>query len=183
MASYDTLLGEARGHFGVKPAVTCTDAISLLESLGAVAFSFDTHRDDLIDEFVDPSLVIGAYTLAQPSLLRRRATPEEKENFTASPNDTFDPLEYGAERAEWTLLAREIETLARLVVVLERDPESEEFLGNFRVYGAGQWLRETLWAASGVVPRDPGEPSAESELFGRAFAYVGRERFVAAQLP
>lgn len=183
MTSYDTLLSEAREHFGVQPAATCTDAISLLQSLGAVPFDFDTHRDDLIDEFVDPSLVVGAYTLAEPSLLRRRATPEEIENFTASPDENFDPLEYGADRAEWTLLAREVETLARLIVVLERDRESEELLGNFRVYGAGQWLRETLWAASSVVPRDPGAPSAESELFGRAFAHVGRERFEAVPLP
>jgi len=84
--------------------------------------------------------------------------------------------------AEWTLLARELETLAGLIVMVERDPGSEALVGNFRVHGASQWLRETLWAATGIVPRDPGAPSADSALFGRAFQHVGRERFDPAPL-
>ncbi|PDQ34874.1 MAG: hypothetical protein B5766_08925 [Candidatus Lumbricidophila eiseniae] len=182
MGSYDALLSEAREHFGVEPAVTLTDVVGLLRSLGAVPFDFNGYRDDLLDEFVDRDFVVGAYTLADPSLLRRRATVEEIEHFTADPDEEFDPLEYGVEQAERTLLFREIEILARLIIILEHDRESAELVGNFRVYGAGQWLRETLWAASGIVPRDPGAPSEESELFGCAFAHVGRSRFEAAPL-
>src|SRR6218665_3013573 len=126
MGSYDALLSEAREHFGVEPAVTLTDVVGLLRSLGAVPFDFSGYCDDLLDEFVDRDFVVGAYTLADPSLLRRRATVQE------------------------------IEILARLIIILEHDRESAELVGNFRVYGAGQWLRETLWAASGIVPRDPG---------------------------
>src|SRR6218665_3723831 len=182
MGSYDALLSGAREHFGVEPAVTLTDVVGLLRSLGAVPFDFNGYRDDLLDEFVDRDFVVGAYTLADPSLLRRRATVEEIEHFTADPDEEFDPLEYGVEQAERTLLFREIEILARLIIILEHDRESAELVGNLRVYGAGQWLRETLWAASGIVPRDAAPGPQESEVFGCAFAHVGRSRFEAAPL-
>lgn len=182
MDTHKTLLIEARAHFGVQPASTVDEVARLLQSLGAEPFEYEKHRDEVADEFVDWHLVVGGFTLTDSPLLRRRATAEEFEHFTADLDEEFDPLEYGIDQAEWTLFAREVGTLARLIVLVEREAETETLVGNFRVYGAGQWLRETLWAATGIVPRDPGAPSEDSQLFGRAFHHVGRELFIAAPL-
>jgi hypothetical protein len=182
MDTYETLLAKARSHFGVQSASSVSDIAALLQSLGAERFEYEGHRDQLEDEFVDWNLVVGAYSLTEASMLRRLATDEEVENFTADPDEVFDPLEFGTDEAEWTLFAREVETLARLIVIVERNPQVETVAGNFRVFGAGQWLRETLWAATGVVPRDPGAPSIKSELFGHAFRHVGRKPFHAAPI-
>ena len=75
-----------------------------------------------------------------------------------------------------------METLERAIVVLETTPAHHDRVGNFRVYGAAQWLRESLWAATGIVPRDPGSPDANSLLFGEAFTLAGRAPFAAAPI-
>src|SRR6218665_3763507 len=100
MGSYDALLSEAREHFGVEPAVTLTDVVGMLRTLGAVPFAFNGYRDDLLAEFVAPDSGVGPYSRADPPLLRRRAPGEEIARFTADPDEEFDPLEYGVEQAE-----------------------------------------------------------------------------------
>jgi hypothetical protein len=175
----DGLLARAREYYDV-PEMTRVEAASeLLETFGAVPIPFSRYRDSLVDEFVDPNLVVRAYTLHNAALLSARATDEERDVFTEDPDDEFDPLEFGAAQAEWTTWAHQIEVLERVHILVERADDDADRVGNFRVYGAGQWLRETLWAATGVLPRDPGAPDAHSELFGRAFDYAGRAKFAA----
>ena len=64
----------------------------------------------------------------------------------------------------------ELSTLHRLIVVIESAETSLYAVGNFRVHGLGQWLREALWAATGVLPRDPGAP-AKNPYFSVALSY------------
>lgn len=175
----DTLIASAREHCDVPEAITVEAASELIESFGAVPLDFNRYRNALVDEFVNPHLVVRAYTIHDATLLAGRATIEEREVFVADPDEDFDSLEYGAEQVEWTTFSHEIEVLERVHILLERAVDDLNRVGNFRVYGAGQWLRESLWAATGVLPRDPGAPDESSELFGRAFAYAGREKFAA----
>lgn len=182
MTTYDQLLESAREHYNVAAMPLVDDAASFLVSLGATPLDLDRYGEDLIDEFVDPELAIVAFTLRAPQLLRQRASPEELENFASDPSLEFDPLEYGEANEEWTVYSHEIEELSRIHVVLERADHTAERVGNFRVYGGAQWLREMLWAATGVVPRDPGSPTSGSTLFGRAFQFADRAPFTAAPL-
>ncbi|MFP3713884.1 hypothetical protein [Puerhibacterium sp. TATVAM-FAB25] len=57
---------------------------------------------------------------------------------------------------------------------LERDRHAPQRVGNFRVHGAGQWIRESLWAATGVMPRDPG--SRGSALYSQGLDLLRPER-------
>lgn len=81
--------------------------------------------------------------------------PMAPEEFQRDPDDPEElwlmDLEIGAQR---------------LLIVLEHEVNNKHRLGNFRIYGAGQWLLEALWAATGVVPLDPG--TEEGELFNKA---------------
>ncbi len=169
------LLAEARAFFKVPEATSVADVIDLLNSYGAKPIDFAVYDEDLADEFVDVSLVVGAWALTDAATLAALATDEERELFAEDPDEEFDPLEYGPDNKEWTTWAHEIDTLKRLIVVVEHDAGNRDAPGDFRVHGAGQWLRETLWAATGVLPRDPGSPTADSVLFLRAFAIDGRE--------
>jgi hypothetical protein len=56
--------------------------------------------------------------------------------------------------------------MACLLVVLERATDDPDRVGNFRVHGAGQLLRERLWAMTEIIPLDVGVPV--SDLFRRA---------------
>lgn len=133
-----------------------------------------------MDDFVASDYVVAAFTLADAAVLQQRATEEERAMFVPDPDEMFDPLEYGAEMVEWTTWSYEMSVLQRLLVLVERHPRDADRVGGFRVYGPGQWLRESLWAATGVVPRDPRSPSDASSLFGDAFELHGRGRFEAA---
>ncbi len=176
------LLTAARAHYDVPEAHAIDDVVSLLAGYGASVIDFAPHEENLIDEFVNASLLVGAWTITDVELLESRATGEEHELFAEDPDEVFDPNEYGEAQAEWTTWAHELDTLKRLIVLLERDGSDPRAVGNFRVHGAGQWLRESLWAATGVVPRDPGAPGEDSALFGRGFELEGREAFVADPL-
>jgi hypothetical protein len=178
--TYADLLVAARCLFGVNEITRVDDLHRYLKSFGAVPLSFGRYRSDLVDEFVVERLVVLALTLKNGDLLRARATGEELKIFVADPNAEFDPLEYGEDQLEWTTFAHEVDILERIHILVERDERDPDRVGNFRVYGAGQWLRESLWAATGVVPRDPGAPAENSTLFGDAFVFKGRERFAAA---
>lgn len=175
--AYNELLTAARAQYGVERADDLAAVAELMFSLRFEPLDWEPYRANLVDEFVDERLVAGAYTLIDPDVLRSRATREETEHFAADLTEEFNPREYGEENAEWTTLAHEIETLERVVVLVERAEDDPSAVCNFRVYGGGQWLREALWAATGVVPRDAGAPSEDSQLFGEAFAHVGRMPF------
>jgi len=171
------LLVEARSHFDVPTTDSVEEVSTLLKSFGATEIDLHRYSAELFDEFVDPILATRLFVISDSSLLWSKATPEEREVFATDTTQVFDPLEYGADQAYWTRLAHGIETLGEVAIVLERSTTDSNAAGNFRVYGGAQWLRETLWAATGVVPRDPGAPDFTSQLFGTACALVGRENF------
>ncbi|MFL4478626.1 hypothetical protein ACIPUB_10180 [Paeniglutamicibacter sp. ORCA_105] len=185
MSEYKILLDQAQRHFKVPSCPTVSDAIALLQGFGATSFDFETNQESLADEFVDRRYVVGAYTIHDPRLLKERATAEELQvaelSLEESEEDT--DIEYPDESAEWNQIQDELSSLQRLVIVIEHGAEDPNMVGNFRVHGFGQWLRESLWASTGVLPRDPGVPSTESVLFGRAFELSGREVFQAAAIP
>lgn len=180
MNTYEQLIREARHEYGVDAAITIDEITHFLESLGAVPLSLERYWLDLVDEFVDPQLLAGAVTLYAPALIQDRANTEEKINFIIDPGEEFDPLEFGEQNREWTTYSHEIEGLQRLHIVLEHALDQPDRLGNFRIYGGGQWLRETLWAASTVLPRDVGSPDPRSVRFRSAFSYFDREPFTSA---
>lgn len=177
-----SLLAAARAHFAVPEATTVAQVVRVLQGFGATELPLARFIDDVADEFVDRSLAIAVFTLADAPMLASRATNEEQEIFVDDPADKFDPFEYGSDQVEWTTFSHEMSTLRRAIILLECTTEGPHRVGNFRVYGGAQWLRESLWAATGIVPRDPGSPDARSTLFGEAFTLVGREPFAAAAL-
>lgn len=161
MHDMERLIAAAREAYAVPATPTVEDAVRLLVDWGADPLPLEPVLDELADEFVDRPMVVGAWTLADAAVLAERATPEEREVFAADPDEVFDPDEYGPENAWWTTIAHEMQTLHRVVVLVERVAGDPEAVGGFRVYGAGQWLRESLWAATGILPRDPGAPYGE----------------------
>lgn len=171
------LLVVARSHFGVPTTASVEEMSTLLQTFGATEVDIHRYSAELFDEFVDPTLATRLFVISDSSLLWSKATPEERDVFVTDTTQVFDPLEYGADQAAWTMLAHGIETLGEVAIVLEHSKTDNRAAGNFRVYGGAQWLRETLWAASGVVPRDPGAPDSNSQLFGSACALVGRANF------
>lgn len=183
-ATYPALLQRARAAYGVPAAERVEDVLALLAALGAVPIDFNRYQGSLADEFVDPDLVVSAVTILDPALLEQRATSIDRQYIDGLPDEELDPFEYGPDQVEWTTWSHEMETGARLIVLIERDPADPQRAGHCRVVGAGQWLREALWAATGVLPRDPGAPApGEAELYGDAFELSGRQRFVAAPIP
>lgn len=122
--------------------------------------------DGAFDEYVNPELVSSILTIHDEQFIRNHATSEEKEMLQV--DEPMDPKEFQRDPddpEELWLMDFEIGA-QRLLIVLEHEVSNEHRLGNFRIYGAGQWLREALWAAIGVVPLDPG--TEEGELFSKA---------------
>ncbi|MFT8639439.1 hypothetical protein [Bifidobacterium sp.] len=157
----------ARADYGV-PALDSYDAvITWLESLGATHLALHKHWEGHYDEFVHPKRVSDILTIADEEFIRTHASQEEHENILNDAPD--DPSEYqrpADEPEDLWLMDFEIGA-KRLLILLERHPRNPDKLGNYRIYGAGQWLREALWAATGVLPLDPG--SEEGELFRQTF--------------
>ena len=177
-----SLITAARAHCGVPQATTLTEVAALLETWGGIELPLERFAANVVDEFVDASLATCLFTILNAPLLKARATAEEKDIFRADPDEPFDPNEYGADQADWTTYAHQMETLERAIIVLEAAPTEPDRVGNFRVYGTAQWLRESLWAATGIVPRDPGSPDANSYPFGEAFTWAARDPFAAAPI-
>ncbi|WP_062302091.1 hypothetical protein [Demequina subtropica] len=173
---------EHRALHGIAYAPTVAEASALLETKGALRFDFAKHSGRLRDEWVDPELIVACYTLTDRVLLRDCARAEELAFAAESELDDYDPLEYGPDMVEDTVLAHELECLERIIVALERKPDDPDTVGGFRVWGCGQWLRELLWAATGVVPREPGSPTPTGTLYERAFQELGFESFEARPL-
>ncbi|WP_104138311.1 MULTISPECIES: hypothetical protein [unclassified Cryobacterium] len=177
-----SLLTAAREHYAVPAATTLMEGTTLLETWGGIELPFDRFAANLFDEFVDASLATSMFTILDAPLLKARATAEERHIFSADPDEPFDPNEYGADQADWTTYSHQMETLQRAIIILEAAPAEPDRVGNFRVYGAAQWLRESLWAATGIAPRDSGSPDANSSLFGEAFTLAERDPFAAAPI-
>lgn len=184
MSEYKNLLDQAQRQFKVPSCPSVSEAIALLKGFGATAFDFETNQETLADEFVDRRYVVGAYTIHDPYFLKERATAEELQvaEWSLEESEEDSGIEYPDEDAEWNQIQDELSSLQRLIIVLEHGAEDPTKVGNFRVHGFGQWLRESLWASTGVLPRDPGATNAESVLFGRAFELAGREHFQAAAI-
>ena len=176
-----SLLNAARAHYAVPAATTLTEVTALLGTWGGIELPFERFAANLFDEFVDASLATSLITILNAPLLRARSTAEER-HHSADPDEPFDPNEYGADQADWTTYSHQMETLQRAIIILEAAPAEPDRVGNFRVYGAAQWLRESLWAATGIVPRDSGSPDANFSLFGEAFTLAGRDPFAAAPI-
>lgn len=147
-----------------------------LRNLGARDVDIDVSG--FMDEHVDRDLVVATLTILDADLMRRRALPEEIDRLEW--DEPFDPLEYGQENEAETRFAHEL-AFPRLLIFLERMPDDDTRLGNYRVYGPGQWLRDSLWAATGVVPRDTA--NSENDLFGDACVLEGRARFASKPIP
>ncbi|WP_062387348.1 hypothetical protein [Demequina iriomotensis] len=165
----------AQHHIPFSPTVT--EASALLESLGAQPFAFERHIERLRDEWVEPDLISAVYSFADVDLLHYRASDEEVQDSIEAAQFAYDPLEYGPDNVEDTVLAHELECLERIIVALEHKADDAEFVGGFRVWGSGHWLRELVWAATAVIPREPGWPKQYSPLFARAFEEVGMRPF------
>lgn len=188
MSEYKNLLDQAQRHFKVPSCLTVSDAITLLQGFGTTSFDFEANQENPADEFVDRRYVVGAYTIYDPCILKQRATAEEIQHAEWSLEESEESeedtgIEYPDESDEWNQIQDGLSSLQRLIIVIEHGVEDPNMVGNFRVHGFGQWLRESLWASTGVLPRDPGAPSTESVLFGRTFELAGREHFQAAAIP
>ena len=147
---------------------------TLLQTFGATEVDIHRYSAELFDEFVDATLATRLFVISDSSLLWSKATPEERDVFATDTTKVFDPLEYGADQAAWTMLAHGIETLGEVVIVLEHSKTDNHAAGNFRVYGRAQWLRETLWATFGVASRDPGAPDSTFQLSRSERPALGR---------
>ncbi|MFD5274963.1 hypothetical protein ACFWHS_13615 [Glutamicibacter sp. NPDC058337] len=176
MADYQELLQAARAHYGVCAAPRVSEAAALITTLGGKTFDYARFADDLIDEYVDPTHVVAAYDISDPELLASRSLPVEREMMEWPPEDDEDcyDCEFTEEESQWNTIQEELSGMRRAIVLLEHAEGNPEAVGNFRVVGFAQWLRETLWAAIGVVPRDPGGPDPRATLYEMAFALDGR---------
>ncbi|MEU3333136.1 hypothetical protein ACF046_14975 [Glutamicibacter creatinolyticus] len=176
MTEYQELLKTAREHYGVNDAPRVSDAAELLATFGATTFDYAKFTEDLVDEFVNPALVVAAYDISAPELLASRALPVELEMTEWPPEEDEEDYDYELTKveAQWKTIQEELSGMRRAIVLLERAEGSPAAVGNFRVVGLAQWLRETLWAATGVVPRDPGGPDQNATLYAKAFALQGR---------
>ncbi|WP_435300280.1 hypothetical protein [Timonella sp. A28] len=166
MTAYQKLLDQARNTYHVAEIQGIEGVAHWLKTFGAVSFDYEKYTEALFDEFVNPELVVAAYTICDPALLASRARAIEHEMKEWPPEED----EYsGLPRDEWDTIQDELSGMQRLIVLLERTSQNNTDIGNFRVAGFGQWLRETLWAATGVLPLDSGAITKESYLFTQAY--------------
>lgn len=172
MIDYQDLLNRARAHYQVAEARSISEISMLLETFGAEVFDFARYTEELVDEFVNPGLVVAAYSISDPALLASRANEVELRLAEWPPEE--DDYKYSEEEAEWNAMQDELSGMQRVIVLVEQESGDQSAVGNFRVIGFAQWLRETLWAATGVLPRDPGGPDEESHLYYEAFALFDR---------
>ncbi|MEL7978031.1 hypothetical protein AAG589_19350 [Isoptericola sp. F-RaC21] len=151
------------------------EVVALLESWGATPLPVGTFEANLFDEYVEEDLVVHQASIDDERLIASRLTPDEREAFLpeAVDDDDPEPLVDGDDEG-WGALADGLDSARRVIVVLERDRSAPQRVGNFRVHGAGQWIRESLWAATGVLPRDPG--SCGTGLYAQALDLARPER-------
>jgi hypothetical protein len=118
------------------------------------------YQDFANDEHVNEGLVAALYTITDAAVIRSISSPLELEMFEPDEDeeeDTSYAVEPGLEF--YSRMNEEHGTLRRVSVLLEQAADDPGRVANFRVYGAGQLLRETLWAATGALPLDTGVPT------------------------
>ncbi|GAB3259150.1 hypothetical protein [Kineosporia babensis] len=140
---------QARDYYQVPDASTVADAVRLLKSWGAEPMPVGTQEGSFFDEYVEEDLVVFQARITDQEFISAHITALEVEGFGDGDESDDDP-----------------EDESGIVVILERSRDDATKVGNFRVHGPGQWVREALWAATGVVPRDPVD--ATSDLYRRA---------------
>jgi hypothetical protein len=176
-AAYLELLHRARRELDVPEAPNFVDVVALLESWGATPMPVGTQEANLFDEYVEEPLVAYQASITDQRLIAAHLTADEREAFLGDEDDEdpVPPEEHpGDEDDGWTAIAGQLGSARRVIVVLERDRHAPQRVGNFRVHGAGQWIRESLWAATGVMPRDPG--SRGSALYSQGLDLLRPER-------
>ncbi|MFE5307266.1 hypothetical protein [Isoptericola sp. NPDC056573] len=166
---YTELLAQARQELGVPEAAGITDVVALLGAWGATPMPVGSFDTNLCDEYVDEALVVYQASIDDVHLIAEHLTDDEREGFSPDDSDEgSDDLEATNTGAtdDWSEVSDDLDAGRRVIVLLERDRADSTQVGNFRVHGAGQWIRERLWAATGVLPRDPG--SSGSDFYSQA---------------
>jgi len=178
----DPDLTHARALYQVPAAPLVRDVIALLEQWGAQPMPVGTQEGNFFDEYVEEDLVVHQVGIADPVFIAEHLTEAEAAMLAFSEecedddfDDDFDDDEPDAGDPEWDVMAAALSERRLLVVVIERDRENSLRVGNFRVHGMGQWVREALWAATGVVPRDPA--MAQSDLYRQAVVAAHPDRW------
>ena len=157
------LIAAAREEAGVGACPLLQDVTELLRSLYAAAplpVESIPDQDYANDEHVSERLVAALYTITDLAVIRSISSPLELEMFAPDEDEEEGcsyPVEPGLEF--YSRMNEEHGTLQRVSVLLEEAPGDPDRVGNFRVYGAGQLLREVLWAATGLLGRDTGVPT------------------------
>lgn len=169
-AGYQELLSRARIKYQVPSASEIPELRTFLLSIGFEKFELSPFRTALIDEFVDESHLVLCMSMVNPEWLASMATPAERENVSEYLTDPWDTNEYPGSK-DWTLLSDELSRFSRVIILVERSKEFPNLVGNFKVYGQAQVFRESVWAATGCIPRDVGYPLENAELFREAFKF------------
>lgn len=157
------VLAKARELGNIEPTVLLADIEARLirdyraEPIAVESISAEDYAND---EHVDESVIVSLLTITDSGVLASISSEEEKEHFFEDEEwdgPVFDDI--------YSVMNEEHGSLKRVSVLLERDPANAANIGNFRVYGGGQKLREWLWATTGILPRDHGP--VDGELFRR----------------
>ncbi|MGM0928515.1 MAG: hypothetical protein ACQEXN_02240 [Actinomycetota bacterium] len=157
------LIAAARQQAGIAPCPLLQDVSKLLHSRYAaepLPVASIPDQDYANDEHVNEKLVAALYTITDPAVIRSISSPQELEMFAPDEDEEEEysyPVEPGLEF--YSRMNEEHGTLQRVSVLLEHAAGNPDRVGNFRVYGAGQLLREVLWAATGLLGRDTGVPT------------------------
>lgn len=162
-----TVLAQARALGNIEPTTLLAEIEARLirdyraEPIAVESISAEDYAND---EHVDESVIVGLLTITDPSVIDSISSDEEKEQLDEDEDEdeewdgpVFDDI--------YSVMNEEHGSLKRVSVLLERDPANAANVGNFRVYGGGQKLREWLWAKTGILPRDHGP--VDGELFRR----------------
>ena len=167
-------LRAAREELGIEDSLHAIDAISIalerlfgFEELPASAFGPKVLDDD---PSIKRSYVARVLTVVDQHDVDAILTEEDQKDR----DQTFgiwSPASFGPEKRWFGLkenprafgerMQTEHREYRRVTVVLETDPAETVGLGNYQVFGAGQRVKEYLWALSGIIPRDPGTPISE----------------------
>ncbi|MFC0582443.1 hypothetical protein [Micrococcoides hystricis] len=103
---------------------------------------------------------------AVQELLDEAVRERVRQHFSVSLINSFGPTKrwFGLQerrKAFAERVAQEHEDGRRITVVFEDDPSETFGFANFQVYGHSQYLREYIWALTGIMPTTIGSPANE----------------------
>ncbi len=174
---YRELVIQARQAYEVPETESIADVVALLDTWTATPMTVGAFEGNLFDEYVDEALVVYQASINDEHLIAAHLTQDERDGFFPDDSDPDEPEstdDDGESDNGWAAVSDELDAAQRVIVILERDQTDSQRVGNYRVHGAGQWVRESLWAATGILPRDPG--STASDLYSQAIELVRPER-------